>query len=288
MKDTDWEIIYELYKLPNITKVANKLYMTQPSLTKRLQSIENEFHIKIVDRTPKGVKFTPEGKLLAGKALKYMDFIKETKKEMQLYRHDMTGTIYLGSAYSYQKEILNDIVIDYARKHPRTNLEITNGPSSSLYRRVCNKDLDAAFVQGEYGGPVHEVKVCKYKAYIMSKGPIKLKDLENMPMIEYRSNDKSKEPLNNWWLQHFKQLPSVIMTVVYIDFAWQLVAKGMGFTLCFLPEGFSYPGVHLTPMLTPDNSFIERNTCFIYNDPPADKIELLEFIAYVKKNMAIA
>ena len=46
MKDTDWEIIAELHKLPNITKVANKLYMTQPSLTKRLQSIEHEFHVQ--------------------------------------------------------------------------------------------------------------------------------------------------------------------------------------------------------------------------------------------------
>lgn len=39
MKDTDWEIIYELYKTPNITKVANRLYMKQPSLTKRLKYI---------------------------------------------------------------------------------------------------------------------------------------------------------------------------------------------------------------------------------------------------------
>ena len=40
MKDSDWEILYELYKNPNMTKVANLLYMTQPSLTKRLQHME--------------------------------------------------------------------------------------------------------------------------------------------------------------------------------------------------------------------------------------------------------
>lgn len=33
MKDSDWEILYELYKNPNMTKVANLLYITQPSLT---------------------------------------------------------------------------------------------------------------------------------------------------------------------------------------------------------------------------------------------------------------
>ena len=43
MKDSDWEILYALYKKPNITKVANMLFMTQPSLTKRLQQMEKEY-----------------------------------------------------------------------------------------------------------------------------------------------------------------------------------------------------------------------------------------------------
>ena len=42
MKDTDWKILYELYMTPNITKVAEKLFMAQPTLTKRLQYIEEE------------------------------------------------------------------------------------------------------------------------------------------------------------------------------------------------------------------------------------------------------
>ena len=77
MKDSDWEILYRLYKTPNITKVANILYISQPSLTRRLKGIEEEFNIKIVSRTSKGVTFTPEGEYLAKKAENYMDFIKE-------------------------------------------------------------------------------------------------------------------------------------------------------------------------------------------------------------------
>lgn len=37
MRDIDWKILYELYTTPNITKVAEKLFMAQPTLTKRLQ-----------------------------------------------------------------------------------------------------------------------------------------------------------------------------------------------------------------------------------------------------------
>ena len=52
MKDSDWLILSELYKNPNMTKVADLLYTTQPSMTKRLQHMEEEFGVTIVDRTP--------------------------------------------------------------------------------------------------------------------------------------------------------------------------------------------------------------------------------------------
>ena len=61
MKDTDWIILNELYKEPNLTKVSEKLYYSQPSLTKIIQNIEEEFNTRILLRSSKGVKFTLEG-----------------------------------------------------------------------------------------------------------------------------------------------------------------------------------------------------------------------------------
>ena len=43
MKDTDWEILYRLYETPNMTKVADMLYISQPSLTKRVKSNKSYF-----------------------------------------------------------------------------------------------------------------------------------------------------------------------------------------------------------------------------------------------------
>ena len=55
MKDTDWIILNELYKEPNLTKVSEKLYYSQPSLTKIIQNIEEEFDTRILLRSSKGV-----------------------------------------------------------------------------------------------------------------------------------------------------------------------------------------------------------------------------------------
>lgn len=55
MKDTDWIILNELYKEPNLTKVSEKLYYSQPSLTKIIQNIEEEFDTRILLRSSKGL-----------------------------------------------------------------------------------------------------------------------------------------------------------------------------------------------------------------------------------------
>lgn len=288
MKDTDWEIIYELHKTPNITKVANRLYMTQPSLTKRLKYIEEEFHIQIVDRTPKGVKFTPEGELLAKRAARYMDFLRDTKREMMMYREDMEGTIAIGSAYSYHRQVLNDILSSYSREHRHVNLEVVNESSNLVFRKVCEKELDAGFIRGDYEGSAIQKLVGVDEAYVLSKAPIEIENLPRMQRIEYKSNDRTKELIQSWWDENFNELPLTGVSVSYIDFAWQLVEKGMGYVCCFLPANFKNEyNLVLTPMLNADGSRIRRNTWFVYPNRRDTSDMMQEFIEYIEKNVGI-
>ena len=86
-----------------MTKVANLLYMTQPSLTKRLQHMEAEFQVDIVNRTPKGLEFTPEGEFLATRAAKYLDFLKETKENLEELKDKSKDSILIGSSYRFER-----------------------------------------------------------------------------------------------------------------------------------------------------------------------------------------
>ena len=83
MRDFDWEIIDELYRNPNVSRAAAALYMTQPTLTKRLQHIERELGVSIAERTPKGLVFTPEGTYLAGRAAEHKEFVEQTKRAIR-------------------------------------------------------------------------------------------------------------------------------------------------------------------------------------------------------------
>ncbi len=285
MKDTDWEILCELYKNPNMTKVANLLYITQPSLTKRIQHMEEEFQVTIVNRTTKGLEFTKEGAYLAEQARKYLDFLGETRDTLKEMKEHAAGEIVIGASYTYSKYTLSDILLSYRLNHPNIRFSIVNDQSNILFRKMFDDSIDVGFIRGDYEGNVNRTLVGVNNAYLVTREPVEISELPNMQFISYKTNDRTKEKIEAWWQQQFETELPTGMTVGYVDVAWQVVAKGLGYTLCFLPD--NYPNeyqLHLTPLINRDGTPVTRNTWFLYSKDKRMPEILEEFVAYIEQN----
>ncbi len=283
MKDFDWEILHELYKNPNLTKVADLMYLTQPSLTKRLQNMEEEFGITIVNRTSKGLVFTEEGAFLAQQAQVYLDFLEDTKHKLEKIKEKKTIHIRIGSSYTYSKYVLSDILADYKSLHPEVKFDIRTDQSDILFRYVIEDKLDAAFIRGDYDGNVHRVLIGENEAYLVSKEPLTAEELLSLQKINYNTNDRTRELFDQWWHSMYHCSAVAGMEVGYIDFAWQLINKGLGYTICFLPENFQNEhNLVLTPLAELGGKKIVRRTWLYY--PKSKHLpEFLEtFVNYVE------
>lgn len=288
IKDTDWEVLYKLYETPNMTKVADMLYISQPSLTKRVKNVEKEFGVKIINRTSKGVKFTPEGEYLAKRAKEYMEFIKDVKEGLSSYKNELEGTIKVGSPYTYSKFELTDVLFEYSKKNKNVKFEIINDQSNNLFKMVLKNHIELGFICGDFEGDVNKILVKQNKAYIVSKEPIELEKLPQMQRIDYKTNDKSKEILDKWWRKTYGDNPPVGMFAGYIEFAWQLVDKGLGYACCFLPEGFEKVyNVCLTPLFDDEGNHIIRNTWLVYPKKKQMNIITKDFVKFVEDNIQI-
>ncbi|MGN0295562.1 MAG: LysR family transcriptional regulator [Lachnospiraceae bacterium] len=283
MKDSDWEILHELYKNPNMTKVANLLYITQPSLTKRLQHMEEEFQVTIVNRTPKGLEFTPEGEFLGKQAERYLKFLKETKDQLEKFKENREGLITIGSSYTYSKYTLSELLIQYRMKHPNVEFQVVNEQSNILFRKMLEGSIDVGFIRGDYEGAVNRTLIGKNEAYLVTREPVELDELSKMQMIGFKTNDRTLELLHNWWRNWFGTEPPAGMAVGYIDVAWQLIHKGLGYTICFLPDNFvNEYDLCLTPLKNRDGSPVIRNTWFIYSKNKRTTRVLEDFIYYIE------
>ena len=288
IKDSDWEILYKLYETPNMTKVADMLYISQPSLTKRVKNMEKEFGVKIINRTSKGVKFTSEGEYLAKKAKEYMEFIKNVKEGLNSYKTELEGTIKVGSPYTYSKFELTDVLFEYSKVNKNVKFEIINDQSNNLFKMVLKNHIELGFICGDFDGDVNKILVKQNKAYIVSKEPINLEKLSQMQRIDYKTNDKSKEILDRWWRKTYGENPPIGMFAGYVEFAWQLVDKGLGYACCFLTDGFEKVyNLCLTPILDDEGNNIIRNTWLVYPKKKQMSTVVKDFVQFVKDNIQI-
>lgn len=288
MKDSDWEILYELYKNPNMSKVASLLFMTQPSLTKRLQHMESEFQVTIVNRTPKGLEFTREGEFLAKQAEIYLDFMKETNRRLDELKESAEENIVIGSSYTYSKYTLTDVLYQYNQTHSNVNFHIVNDQSNLLFRKLLEGAVDVGFIRGDYEGAVNKVLIAQNQAYLITREKVEFDQLPDLQRIAYRTNDRTRELLNEWWEDRYDTAPPSGMEVGFIDFAWQLISKGLGYTSCFLPNNFVNEfDLCLTPLTKKDGTPVIRNTWFIYPKNKRKSKMLEDFIHYVEREIAI-
>lgn len=283
MKDSDWRILYELHKTSNLTKTANLLYMTQPTLTKRLKQIEAEWGCTIVDRTPKGLTFTDEGNFLAAQAKQYLDLFRSTKDELKRIQEAALTEIVIGASYTYSKYSLADVLVPYQALHPNTRFRIVNDSSDALYRQVLDGSVDVGFLRGDYDGPVNRTLLGETGGFLVTKGPADFSALSNMPRLDYKTNEKTTSILTTWWEARFKTDWPAGMMVGHIDGAWKLIEEGMGYALSFLPENFENRyQLTLTPLLWPDGSQVMRNTWFVYPKEKRIPEKLADFIQYTE------
>ncbi len=289
MKDSDWKIIYELYQNPSITKIAGMMFKSQSAITKRLQLMEQELDCKIVERSPMGVTFTKEGEFLYHEAVKYLQLEEEVREGLRNIKEQNRENLVIGSAYTYTKYSLYDILDPFSKVHPEANIRVINKQSNLLHQMLMEGKLDVAFIRSDYTENVYHDLVDHTDGYVVTKNPIDIKDLPKMDRVAYQTNQKTEEKLGEWWNERFgTEIPESYEDLGYIEFAFRSLIQENKYLLCFLPDNFvNEYDLSLQPLIMKDGSRVTRKSWFIYRKEKNRRPIVDELIKYVEKNVKI-
>ena len=114
------EMVLAVAETLNFTKAAELLFTSQPTLTYQIQSLENELHFKIFDRTQKSVVVTPAGKsfieTLRHLAAEYKTAVEQAQNYSEKYDEDITISLPYRSAI----HLLPQAIRQMQKFHPST------------------------------------------------------------------------------------------------------------------------------------------------------------------------
>ena len=126
----------------NMTRAAEILHVTQPTLSKQLKSLEEELGKKLFTRHSFSIKLTDEGILLRDRAEDLVQMADKIEKEF-LSLDDITGgELYFGLAESYQIKYLARAIKVFKEQYPTLHYHITSGDTEQIADKLDKGLLD--------------------------------------------------------------------------------------------------------------------------------------------------
>lgn len=263
MDDRDWLILKILYEQKNISRTALSLYMTQPSLTKRIKQMENEFRVPIILRGSKGIQFTPEGEYLAKGAEEMLEKMRVMKEHVWNMDKEVMGTLRLGVSNFFSKHKLPRMLKHFRSKFPKVEFNVSTGRSKEILSLVQNQKVHVGFVRGDY--PWADAKQLLFFEHmcIVSDKEIPLEELPHLPRVDYKTDVTLRGLIDHWWSSVFSRPPLVEMEVESAETCMEMVKNGLGY------------GIVPSVLLQDDSSLFHQNILDTNGDPIIRKTWML-------------
>lgn len=224
----------------SITKAANSLHLTQPTLTRQLQDLEHELKQKLFIRGKHNVTLTQEGLILRKRAQEIIDMVEKTEAEFQSISDSIIGDIYIGGGETDSMKYIAEVIKDLQLEYPGIKYHIYSGNAEDVTEKLDRGLLD-------FGVLIQPVDLSKYDSIelpekdvwgvitrmdnpLALKEKILLQDLINVPILASRqmSPKYSKESgFLDWFGDEFEKL-NITATYNLVYNAAIMVKAGIG------------------------------------------------------------
>lgn len=282
MEDRDWRILQVLYEQKNITKTAQALFISQPALTARLRQIEKKFGVTIVHRTSKGVQFTPQGEYLAKCSSEVLAKLRKIKEDVLNMGSTVSGILRIGASSYFTSCILPSLLRLFKEKYPNVEFKVSSTWSKDVFQQVYNQDVHVGFVRVDYGWQNAKHLLFEEHICVASREPIELKDLPNLPRIDFQTDYLINSLIDNWWRSMYSDPPKISMEVDKLVTCKEMVINGLGYAI--MPDMIlkDIDGIHKIRLTDKDGNYLIRKTWMIYQEDSLEMNVVKAFVDFVE------
>ena len=120
----------------SISRAAEVLHITQPTLSRQLAQMEEETGVKLFQRGSRKITLTNEGILLRRRAEEIVELVDRTVAELPLQEKEVEGTITIGSGEVAGVEVLAEICGSFREKHPKVIFDLYTATADVVKERM--------------------------------------------------------------------------------------------------------------------------------------------------------
>ena len=223
----------------SISKAAQKLFITQPNLSRQLQKLEDELGQKLLIRGNKNTELSDAGKLLYKRAKEITELASKTRDELSSDNGELAGTVSIGGGESYAVELIARAAKDMKDDHPRVKFDFFSGDTDAVTEK-----LDKGLI--DFGILIEPSDLTKYNSLrlplkdtwgilarndspVANKSFVTPKDLQDLPLI-FSVHSFKKNAITEWFDKTPEKL-NVVATYNLLYNASLMVKQGIGYAV---------------------------------------------------------
>ena len=225
----------------NITRAAELLHITQPTLSRQLMQLEEELGTKLFERSSHSIRLTEDGMLLRRRAQELVQLADSVEKEFRHSKEEMSGTISIGSGETGSMQELAEIIRDFQEKYPLVQYDLYTATADEIKEKLDKGLLDIGLL-------TEPVDIMKYSfirmkrkekwgilvrrdSKLAEKTSIGPSDLLDVPVfLAHRALVKNE--IEGWFGDYYDQV-QIAGTYNLINNAAVMVRNHIGVAFCF-------------------------------------------------------
>jgi len=225
----------------SFSKAAESLFLTQPSVTARIQSLERDLGETLFERNGRGVRLTEMGSSFLPFARRALKALQEGRDALDGMRNLDIGTLKLGSALTVSTYVLPKILKRYCSTYPGVEVSVHTGRSEQVLQMVLSDDVHCALERTVHHPeivtvPLYEddlVLVAAPQHRFARNGVATIEEVGREPLILFDKGSSYNALIQGVFRQH-GVVPHMLMELDTIEATKKMVEEGLG--IAMLPK----------------------------------------------------
>jgi DNA-binding transcriptional LysR family regulator len=133
----------------HFTKAADSLYLTQPAVSAAVQSLEEQYGVKLFHRIGRQVKLTDAGELLQVDAQRILELVELTAQNLRELNDLQRGELKIGSSLTVGNYWLPSKISQFKQQYPGIDINCTLANAEEIFSGIGSGSFDLGLVTGE-------------------------------------------------------------------------------------------------------------------------------------------
>jgi DNA-binding transcriptional LysR family regulator len=229
-------LFHAVAQTKSVSRAAERLFISQPAVSKQMKTLEQTLKMKLFDRHAKGISLTPGGLILAGYADRIFEMVDAAETSLADLASFRSGKLSVGAGPTVGTYLFPKAMVQFKKSHPSIHLHVeTEGPEL-LRQRLLDGAIEFAVSESQLPSADFQSRILTYDLLIPVVGRDRLlaKEKSVTPLafcaqpFVVRQVDSPAGSLVERTLQIRGLKVNAVMTVSSTEAIKQAVIAGLG------------------------------------------------------------